>query len=158
MHGTKKKNWNSTSVITPIPATKQKDRRLGISHCIPRKKANDSHRAAMKIEGPISLSAKASLNLGSVMCLGTTYSALEIKKMLSTPIAKIKNGTTSNDIRVSGTSAYMVSPIEDPRAIRTTQIPSAPSENLLCTRSGNVPRETPTYSNMITYETIATAE
>ena len=101
------------------------------------------------MDGPISLNAKAILNWGSVIWSGTTASALAIKKMLSTPIAKIKNGTTSKDIMVSGTSPYMVKPMDDTKAKMTTIIPSTPKENLLYTGDGKVPRAIPTYSNMI---------
>lgn len=44
-------------MITAIPATKQKDQRAGTSVSMPTKKANDSQKAAQKIEGPISFIA-----------------------------------------------------------------------------------------------------
>lgn len=68
---------------------------------IPMKNASASQKAATKILGPISFMAKAILNLISLTSSGTYLSALEIKNMLSTPIASIKNGTTSADIMVS---------------------------------------------------------
>lgn len=89
------------SVITAIPATRQNDCNAGISVYIPMKKARASQNPAMKIEGPTSYKANAILSSGFVMNLGTVLSALEMRKMLSTPIAKIKNGTTSIEIMVS---------------------------------------------------------
>ena len=79
----------------------QKDCRAGMSVYIPMAKARASQNAATKMDGPTSLSANATLYFGSVTCSGTILSALEIKNMLSTPIAKIKNGTTSAEIMVS---------------------------------------------------------
>lgn len=86
---------------TESPATKQNDCRAGISVYIPIKKASASQKAATKILGPISFMAKAILNLMSLTSSGTYLSALEIRNMLSTPIASIKNGTTSAEIIVS---------------------------------------------------------
>lgn len=88
-----------------MPATKQNDQRAGTSVSIPTKNARDSQKAAQKIDGPISFNAYAILNSIYYICLGTYLSALEIKNMLSTPIAKIKKGTTSADIIVRGTFA-----------------------------------------------------
>jgi hypothetical protein len=65
------------------------------------KKARASQNAATKIDGPISLIARAILIFGSVISYGTTLSALDIRNILSTPIAKIRNGTTSTEIIVS---------------------------------------------------------
>jgi hypothetical protein len=51
------------SVTTDSPATIQNDFSAGMSVCIPIKKAKASQNAATKIDGPISLSAKAILYL-----------------------------------------------------------------------------------------------
>lgn len=95
------KIWKSKSVNTDSPATRQNDCRAGISVYIPMKKARASQKAATKILGPISFMAKAILNLMSLTSSGTYLSALDIKNMLSTPIASIKKGTTSAEIIVS---------------------------------------------------------
>lgn len=89
------------SVRTDIPATKQNDYRAGISVSMPMKKANPSQNAATKMLGPISFIANAILYFYSVICSGTSLSALEIKNMLSTPMAKMRKGTTSAEIIVS---------------------------------------------------------
>ena len=91
------------SIITEIPATKQKDWRAGISVSIPMKNASASQKAAAKIDGPISFNANATLSSMSLIWVGTLLSALEIKNILSTPIARIKKGTTSAEIIVNGT-------------------------------------------------------
>ena len=65
------------------------------------KKARASQNAATKIDGPISFIAKPILYFGSVICSGTYLSARDIKNMLSTPIANIRNGTTSALIMVN---------------------------------------------------------
>ena len=64
------------------------------------KKASDSHKAAVKILGPISFMAKPILSSTAVIDSGISRSAREIRNMLSTPIAKIKKGTTSKEIIV----------------------------------------------------------
>jgi hypothetical protein len=89
------------SKTTASPATIQKDCRAGISVYIPIAKASASQKAATKMDGPTSLRANATLYFGSTTCSGTNLSALEIKNMLSTPMARIKKGTTSAEIMVS---------------------------------------------------------
>ena len=91
------------SMMTAIPATKQKLQRAGTSVSIPMKKARASQKAAQNIEGPISFRAYAILNSTDLMYGGTYLSALEIKNMLSTPIARTRKGTTSAEIMVRGT-------------------------------------------------------
>lgn len=54
------------SVMTPIPATKQKFYKAGISVSIPIKKVRASHVAAANTDGPISFIAKAILCSTSV--------------------------------------------------------------------------------------------
>ena len=87
--------------MTAMPATRQNDYSAGISVCIPIKNAKDSQNAATKIEGPISYKARAILWSISLTYSGISLSDLDIKNILSTPIAKIKNGTTSADIIVN---------------------------------------------------------
>jgi hypothetical protein len=99
--GRKIQIWKTKSKTIAKPATRQNDYKAGISVCIPIIKARVSQNAATKILGPISCMAKAILYFGSKICSGTILSALEIKNMLSTPIARIKNGTTSALIIVS---------------------------------------------------------
>jgi hypothetical protein len=89
------------SAITPRPATRQKFCKAGISVNIPMKKASPSQVAAQRIDGPISLRAKAILYSVFSTKAGISRSALAIRNMLSTPIARIKNGTTSAVIMVS---------------------------------------------------------
>lgn len=89
------------SKTTASPATIQKDCRAGISVYIPIANASASQKAATKMDGPTSLRANATLYFGSTTCSGTNLSALEIKNMLSTPMARIKKGTTSAEIMVS---------------------------------------------------------
>ena len=91
-------------MITAIPATRQNDWRAGISVYIPIKKASDSQNAATKMDGPISYKARATLSSIFWIYSGTNLSALDIKKMLSTPMANIKNGTTSAEIIVNFSS------------------------------------------------------
>lgn len=49
--------YSKKSAITEIPATRQKDQSAGTSVSIPMKKAKDSQKAAVKIDGPISFMA-----------------------------------------------------------------------------------------------------
>lgn len=88
--------------MTERPATRQKEYKAGTSVSIPIKNARASHNAAVKIEGPISFIAYATLNSIYVTCSGILLSALDIKNILSTPIANIKKGTTSAEIIVRG--------------------------------------------------------
>ena len=99
--GKKNNIQKAKSVITAIPATRQNDCNAGISVYIPMKKARASQNPATKIDGPTSYKANAILSSGFVINLGTILSALEIRNILSTPIAKIKKGTTSREIIVS---------------------------------------------------------
>lgn len=93
--------WREKSITTPRPATRQKFYRAGTSVRRPMKKAMLSHSDAVKIEGPISFIAKPILSSMAVTVAGISRSALAIRNMLSTPIAKIKKGTTSAEIIVS---------------------------------------------------------
>lgn len=68
---------------------------------MPTKKASASQVAAVKMEGPISFKANAILVSTEVTYLGTSRSALLIRNILSTPMAKIRNGTTSAEIIVN---------------------------------------------------------
>jgi hypothetical protein len=95
--------WRIKSAKTDKPATKQNDHRAGTAVSIPMKKAKPSQRAAVKIEGKIYFLEKATLSSMSVIWAGTLLSALEIKNMLSTPMARTKKGTTSAEIIVKGT-------------------------------------------------------
>ena len=95
-------NCKRKSTRTPIPATKQKDSRAGTFVNIPIKKANDSQNAAVKILGPTSFKAKATHSSTHSILSETSFSDLTIMNMLSTPIAKSKNGTTSAEIILSG--------------------------------------------------------
>jgi hypothetical protein len=65
------------------------------------KKARASQNAAVKIDGPISFNAKAIRCSVLSTNFGISRSALLIKNMLSTPMAKIKKGTTSAEIIVN---------------------------------------------------------
>lgn len=68
---------------------------------MPIKNAAASQKAAVNIDGPISFSAKAILYSTLPTNLGISLSARLIKNILSTPIAKIRNGTTSAEIIVN---------------------------------------------------------
>lgn len=66
---------------------------------VPTMNATNSQIAAVVIEGPTS--NKAIEILSSIFSSLVLLKALEIINILSTPIAKIKNGTTSAEIKES---------------------------------------------------------
>lgn len=63
--------------------------------------------------------------------------------MLSTPIAKTKNGITSPLIIVKPTPIYEMIPIEEMTEARTMKIPTMANENPEVTVEGNLPMATP---------------
>ncbi len=98
---TKIVSYKIKSAITPRPATRQKFLRAGTSVSMPMKKASAKQNAAVKIEGQISFSAKAILWSTPTTNLGVSHSAQLMRNILSTPTARIKNGSTSAEIIVS---------------------------------------------------------
>ncbi len=94
--------YKTKSAKTPIPATKQNDSKAGTLVSIPMKKANDSQKAAVKILGPTSLRANATLSSMFSIQSETSFSDQTIMNILSTPIASNKNGTTSAEIILNG--------------------------------------------------------
>ena len=84
-----------------MPATRQKFFRTGTAVIAPMKKAIDSHNVAVRIDGPTSFRAYASLTSGLAKAGNTICSASIMINRLSSPIAKRMIGTTS---AVSGVS------------------------------------------------------
>ena len=93
------------SAITASAATRQNEYSAGTLVSMPTKNASASQNAAVKIEGPISLSASATRFSIERTFDATSFSARTMMNMLSTPIASTKNGTTSLDISDKGMSA-----------------------------------------------------
>ena len=79
-------------------------------------------------------------------------SARAIKNMLSTPIARIKNGTTSALIMVSSWFPKKVRPMPEKSDMSTTLMPTAPRRKRVCTGFGKNPIAIETYMNMSKYE------
>ena len=90
----------------------------------PTKKAKDSVVAATIIEGPIF--SKDFTILYLVVPCSYFSKVLVIINILSTPIAKIRNGTTSNEIMVSPMSKYEIIPMEHKTDDMTMVIPVRP--------------------------------
>lgn len=93
MRNTTKVNiWKKKLKIIAIAACKQKDCRAGIFVKLPTKKASASQIVAVAIFGPTYLSP--SFTLASILSLFCLSMALFMMNMLSTPIARTKNGIT----------------------------------------------------------------
>lgn len=77
------------------PATRQKFFKTGTAVIAPMKKAIDSHNVAVRMAGPTSLRAYASLISDFLNAVETHCSASIIINRLSSPIASRMIGTTS---------------------------------------------------------------
>ena len=70
---------------------------------------------------------------------------LLIINILSTPMAKTKNGITSPLIIVKPTPKYEIIPIEEITEAKTINMPTIARENPEVTVEGNLPMATPMY-------------
>lgn len=70
--------------------------------------------------------------------------------MLSTPMARMRKGTTSLTIMVTWRPTADASASADSTEAATITMPCTPSSERLATRCGNLPSDTTTYSSMAT--------
>ncbi|KAH3684093.1 hypothetical protein WICPIJ_004933 [Wickerhamomyces pijperi] len=114
----------------------------GISTKEARPKAKNWEEADNRIEGPILPTALEILtwinSLGKAVL--TTFNSWVIRKMLSTPTAKIKNGITSAMISVDLTPKNDQTPAEDVTDSKTITIPDKPRQKRVLRKCNEPPR------------------
>lgn len=120
--------------------------RAGIFVKVPTQKAKTSETAAAVIDGPTSVIPP--LILSPRVLPGEPFTAVLIMNILSTPIARIKNGMTSPEIIVMPILKNVTKPMEQTIEQRTIPIPARPIKNPECVLEGNEPIDNEIYTNM----------
>mmetsp|Transcript_19401 Transcript_19401/g.22023 ORF Transcript_19401/g.22023 Transcript_19401/m.22023 type:complete len:201 (-) Transcript_19401:381-983(-) len=143
---TKQVTCRKKSTRTANAAIIQKHFKAGTSVEAPTKKAKNSPKAAAVILGPTSANPLA--NFSFAVSPSARLAALDMINILSTPIAKIRNGTTSVEMMDIFIPNIEMMLIEVRMEKMTIRIPENPTKNLECKGFGKLPMATETYKNI----------